>query len=126
VASSKLQHYLRTHRRRLGFSQKELAYLLASEAAESRVSRYESLAQEPSLRTALAYQVIFRVSIRELFAGMYDEVERLTLDRVRGLSERLNRSDPPAPKHQQRRARTEAALLTLLAELQNNNEEEIR
>ena len=125
VASSKLQHYLRTHRRRLGFSQKELAYLLA-EAQPGGLSRYENLSREPNLRTAIAFEVIFRVSLREIFAGMYEDVEQQTLDRVRRLSERLHTSDVPAKRHEARRAQVEAALLTLLAHLQSNNEYENR
>ncbi len=83
-----LQSYLRTYRKRSGFSQDELAFLLGS-ASGGKVSRYERLARNPSLRTAFAYEVIFRTPVKYLFAGLYEKVERLTLIRVRQLAKKL-------------------------------------
>jgi len=84
MASSHLPNYLRTNRMRLGLSQDEVAYLLGTESG-TRVSRYEQFARDPGLRTALAYEAIFQRPIRELFAGIYDEVEREVASRAKRL-----------------------------------------
>lgn len=71
----KLHNYLRTHRKRSGFSQKEIAFLLGVQSG-ARVSRYEHFLQCPTLRAVFAYEVIFRAPAHELFAGVFHEVER--------------------------------------------------
>ncbi len=77
----KLIHYLRTHRRRAGFSQEEVLFLVGN--------RSETRLHEPTLRAAMAYEVIFGAELRELFADMYDKVERGTRKRARTLLRRL-------------------------------------
>src|SRR5207249_11765504 len=72
-----LENYLRTYRRRAGLSQDEMAFLLGTKSG-TKVSRYERLRREPSLRTAFAYAVIFRAPLRGLFAGAYERTERAT------------------------------------------------
>lgn len=116
VATRKLTNYVRTYRKRLGFSQDEIAYLLDCKSG-SKISRYEHLNREPTLRTALAYEVIFQTPVKELFAGIYENVERKTLKRIRSLSEKLNSSDPAHPRHEGRRRQVEAALLSRLIDL---------
>jgi transcriptional regulator with XRE-family HTH domain len=122
VANRKLHNYLRTYRKRTGFFQDELAFLLGTEGGGPAISRYEHFVREPTLQTALACEVILRVPVRELFAGMYEEAERKTLERVRLLSEKLNSSDPPAPQYQRQRNKVEGVLLALLADLQEKYE----
>jgi transcriptional regulator with XRE-family HTH domain len=97
------------HRKRSGFSQDEIAFLLSCHSGAT-MSRYEHFRQTPNLEIALACEVIFQVPIHELFAGMFDDVEEKTMQRIRHLADRLNSCDPPAPKHQRRRARVEATL----------------
>lgn len=65
--------YLRTHRNRSGFTQRELAQLVGhgSEAAVSRHERGKSL---PSFRVALAYAAVFQVDVRELFPALHEAV----------------------------------------------------
>lgn len=86
--SSRLENYLRTYRKRSGFSQDEVAFLLGSSSG-AKVSRYERFARQPSLRTLFAYEVIFQAPVRALFAGLYQKVEKTTLSRAQGLAERL-------------------------------------
>ena len=86
--SAPLQNYLRTYRRRSRFSQEEVALLLGSRSG-TRVSRYEQRVRKPTLETALAYEAIFQVPVRELFAGLYQKVERETAARAEELAERL-------------------------------------
>jgi len=94
--SSKLQNYVRTHRRRAGLSQKEMAFLLGC-ASEAKVSRYERFVRQPTLETVLAYEAIFGTSARELFAGVYERARAEIQSRARTLSENLeSESDPIA------------------------------
>jgi DNA-binding XRE family transcriptional regulator len=86
--SAPLPNYLLTHRRRVGLSQAETAALLGF-TREEVVSRYERWARKPSLETALAYEAIFRVPAKELFAGLYQKVEKTTRARARLLAEKL-------------------------------------
>ena len=50
--------------------------------------RDESLAREPSLQTALAYEAIYGRPVRELFAGLYEQIERDVAERAKVLSYR--------------------------------------
>ncbi len=84
----KLENYLRTHRKRAGLSQDEVAYLLGCQSG-AKVSRYERLARRPSLETVFAYEVILRAPAMELFAGLYQKVERAALARAQLLAQRL-------------------------------------
>jgi len=87
---SKLDNYLRTYRRRAGISQDEMAFLLGTHDG-TKVSRYERLARTPGLETALAYEAIFGISVRELFAGVYQRVERAARRRAQLLRKRVGR-----------------------------------
>lgn len=93
MPARKLPNYLRLHRKRIGFSEDEIAFLLGVRTA-GQVSRYEHFHRAPGLRTALAYHVIFRTSPPELFGGMYQKVER----EVRRRAKRLLRKLEAKPK----------------------------
>lgn len=54
------------------------------------MSRYEHFGREPSLKTALACEIIFQMPIREIFPGVFREAEQKTLEQARLLVERLN------------------------------------
>jgi transcriptional regulator with XRE-family HTH domain len=92
--SRKPQNYVRTCRRRSGLSQRELAFLLGCEN-ESKVSRYEHIARVPTLEAALAYEAVFGVPTRKLFAGVYEHTLITVQERAKVLVERLaqNKSD---------------------------------
>lgn len=85
--------YLRTHRKRSSFSQDEVAFLLGCQSG-TRISRYENLDRKPPLETALAYEAIFRVPARELFAELYQKVEKKTISRAQLLAEKLISAKP--------------------------------
>ena len=87
---SSLSNYLRTHRKRLALSQEEVAFLLGVKGMDRgiKVCRDESLAREPSLQTALAYEAIYGRPVRELFAGLYEQIERDVAERAKVLSYR--------------------------------------
>lgn len=88
MATHKLENYLRTYRKRAGFSQDEIAYLLGAKSG-TKTSRYERFRRTPSLETALAYEAVFGVPVRELFAGVFQKVERETRMRARRLRRKL-------------------------------------
>jgi len=89
MATHKLDNYLRTYRKRAGFSQDEVAYLLGTRDG-TKTSRHERLKRTPSLEAALAYEAIFGVPVRELFAGVSARAERMTQRRARLLKKRLD------------------------------------
>jgi transcriptional regulator with XRE-family HTH domain len=86
--SKKLSNYLTAHRKRLGLSQDEVAFLVAA-AGRAAVSLHERSDQGPSLHVLLAYQALFGISPGELFAGDYAKVEQDVARRARELAERL-------------------------------------
>ena len=91
--ASHLHNYLRTYRKRAGLSQVELALLLGCQSG-AKVSRYEHTARRPSLETAFAYEVVLHTSLRDLFAGMYRDVEKQTRKRAWQLLRKLESADP--------------------------------
>jgi transcriptional regulator with XRE-family HTH domain len=84
----RITSYLRTHRKRGGLTQDEMAFLLGCHSG-TKISRFEHLARHPNLETALACQVVFGVPAHEIFPGVYAEVEKIVAARARLLSARL-------------------------------------
>ena len=96
MPSRKLPNYLRTHRKRAGFSEEEIAFLLGLHDP-GRVSRYEHFHSIPGLLTALAYHVIFKTSPPDIFGGKYQQVESLVRRRAKRLLKKLS-TDRPDPR----------------------------
>ncbi len=84
---SQLPNYLRSNRKRLTLSQEEVAFLLGNQGG-AQISRYERFNREPSLETALAFEVIFQRSASELFGGLYQKVEQQVMERAKTLAGR--------------------------------------
>jgi len=80
--------YLRPLRRRWGFTQGELAFLLGSKTGKV-VSRIEALKQEPTLTAAFSCGVIFNAAPVKLFPGLLSDVEQAVLSRARELYDEL-------------------------------------
>lgn len=59
----------------------------------SKVSRHEGSVDKPLLENVLAYEIIFRLPARGLFAGIFEAVQMLVHRRVRTLIEKLERTD---------------------------------
>jgi transcriptional regulator with XRE-family HTH domain len=85
-----LTTYLRTYRKRTGFSQEEVAFLLGTMSGTA-VSRHEKGARMPVLATALAYEVVLGVSIRKLYEGAFFDAQLRVQVRARGLCRSLER-----------------------------------
>ena len=69
------QNSLVLYRRRMGFSQKQVARLLGHRDT-SMVSHYEHSRALPPLVVALGLEIIYRVPVAFLFPSMYDELKR--------------------------------------------------
>ena len=95
----RLPNYLRTYRKRAGFTQDDIAYLLGCRSG-AKVSRYENFSRLPGIKTCFAYSVIFRVSQQELFAGEYQKVEKEVLMRARRMIKKYKGSEDDPRLHQ--------------------------
>ena len=95
MRNANLSNYLRACRKRAGLAQDEVAFLLGAHSA-AQVSRYEHFARTPNLRTALALQVIFQLSIHDFLGGEFRKVEKIVRGRALRLADRLaaRSSDP--------------------------------
>ena len=83
--------YLRTHRKKSGLSQRELASILGF-LTEIQVSRHERSVTIPGLMIALGYEAIFRAPISEIFPGLFRAVEASIEDRLAILENELQQS----------------------------------
>ena len=86
--ASRIHSYLRTHRKRCGLTQDEVAFLLGCRTG-TKVSRFERLARKPNLATALACGVVFGIPAHELFPRAHAEVEKEVAERALALANRL-------------------------------------
>lgn len=93
MSCHKLPNYLKTYRKRTGFSQDEIAFLLGCKRA-SHVSRYERFHRTPGFHTLLAFKIIFQASARELFGGEYQKVEKAVCRRAERLAARIGTENP--------------------------------
>ena len=80
--------YLRTLRKRSGFSQRELAEILGFHS-EIPVARHERSITIASLLTALSYEVIFRARVSDIFPGLYRTIEASIEERLTKLEKEL-------------------------------------
>lgn len=86
MSPRQLNNYLRMYRKRIGLTQKELAFLLGFNHP-AKISRYERSSQNPRLITVIAYEVVFQTVSRNLFGGLFERVETETRQRIRQLLE---------------------------------------
>jgi transcriptional regulator with XRE-family HTH domain len=110
MASPHLPNYLRAHRKRLGLSQDEIAYLLGA-ASGAKVSRYERFVRGASFETALACEAVFKRPASELFAGLYKKIEREVAARAAALAQRI---DERRPNRRTARKRQTLAAMAIL------------
>lgn len=82
-----LPNYLRSRRKSIGLSQEEIAFLLGFDS--SHISRYERFTRSPGFKIAVAFEVIFKMPVRDLFSGDYRTIERAIRVRARHLAKRL-------------------------------------
>lgn len=86
---------LRTDRRWWGFKQKEIAALLGWRSA-THVSRIERAKRPPTLLVALACELLFGRSPRDMFSPIYEKAEERLMRRVYVMHQRLAKSGTAA------------------------------
>jgi transcriptional regulator with XRE-family HTH domain len=84
----RLNSYLRTFRRRSGFTQKELAFLIGLES-RTNVSRLERSVRRPTTDALIICVFVFGASHFQLFPGLVCELQDAVLERANELYERL-------------------------------------
>jgi len=77
----RLHNYLKTHRKRCCFSQKQVAHLLSCEHGTA-VSRYERRVRIPYLATAFSLQIIYDTPLPDLYGGVFDAVQAAVRERA--------------------------------------------
>jgi DNA-binding XRE family transcriptional regulator len=86
----RLSNYIRIHRRNAGLSQGELGRVLGYRDEET-VGRHERFHATPPLEIAISYEIVFRIPIADLFAGLRDVTEMKIEASLVQLEEQLGR-----------------------------------
>lgn len=81
LMSSPVKNYLRTHRKRSGLRQSDMAFLLDLNGGYE-ISRLERHERDPSLQMVFGCQVLFDTLPHDLYPGLYAKVERITRRRI--------------------------------------------
>jgi transcriptional regulator with XRE-family HTH domain len=89
--------YLRTHRKRSGLSQHEVARVLGIENG-GLVCRYELGHHLPPLLVALGLEALFQVPISQLFRGLGETVTQTVEDRLLSLGTELQSRSGKGPQ----------------------------
>ena len=94
---SSLPNYLKTNRKRLALSQEEVGFLVGINGLGqgAKVCRDEKSTREPDLRTVLAYEAIYGTPIRDIFADLYEQVEKEVAERANTLRHRTTGKSTP-------------------------------
>lgn len=92
MSPERLPQYLRTHRKRTGLSQEEVAWLMGRKG-DSCIYGHESSRRKPSLESVLAYEIIYGRPAKELFAGFFEAAQLVTRRRAAALIKRLEGHD---------------------------------
>jgi transcriptional regulator with XRE-family HTH domain len=91
MALERIANYLRSHRRKSGLSQRELAQIVGF-LTGVQVSKHERSTAIPALLIAVGYEAIFHVSLSELFPGIYQSVETRIEEYLANMEEELQQS----------------------------------
>ena len=95
MSTQTLNNYLRMFRKSTGLSLKDMADLLGFK--QVAILRHEQGVRSPDLETVIGYQLLFSSSLKDLFPGKVEEVEKKIMKRVTKLIDDLNaRADYPS------------------------------
>src|ERR1039458_3722744 len=78
---------VRSHRKRAGLSQKDLARIVG--LAEARISYQERFGIVPPLAVALSYEAVFGVAVRDLYPRLYEDVQQRVEASVAAMEDEL-------------------------------------
>jgi len=90
---ARLPNYLRSNRRHMALSQGEVGFLLGKHGG-AKVCRYERFTCQPELETVLAFEAIFQKPASEIFAGLYQQVQRDVMARAKVLAHKIECGKP--------------------------------
>ena len=92
-----LPNYLKTNRKRSFLTQEEVAFLLGAMGIDraNKVLRDETSDRVPSLKAALAYELIYDKPVAELFAGLRAGIAKEVTSRAKILRHRKGVSSDP-------------------------------
>lgn len=82
---------VRSHRKRAGLSQKDLARIVGLN--EARVSRHERFGIAPPLAVALGYEAVFGLPVKELYPRFYETVKQTIEARLAVMEAELQQMD---------------------------------
>lgn len=83
--------YIQSHRKRAGLSRRELADILGF-LSENQVGRHERGVFLPTFQVAVSYEVVFQVSMADLFPAVYESVRQEIEERLRTFESELQQS----------------------------------
>ncbi len=113
----RLANYLRTHRRNVGLTQREMGHILGH-CDDVTVCRHERFCANPSLVVALGYEIVYRVPVSEIFGGLRDEIEEEVEKNLVELEEQLGQRSA-----NDRNANVTARKLMWISERMNSEDE---
>ena len=82
---------VRSHRKKAGLSQKDIARIVGLN--EARVSRHERFGIVPPLAIALGYEAIFGLPVKDLYPRFYEEVKQDIENRLASMEAELQQMD---------------------------------
>jgi transcriptional regulator with XRE-family HTH domain len=97
MAHKRLLSYLRSHRKRSGLTQKELAFLVGVKS-DAQLSRFERFRRLPSAEMLIAFMIVFRKGPEELVPHIHGRILKLIHLRTRDLHEELQGDTRPIVK----------------------------
>ena len=106
---------MRFYRRRLGLTQKELAYLLGYDS-DSHISRIENGSRNPNLAEVLVIELVFGVPGVAIFPEVREVVGQRVRRRLRRLTNELGGTESVNPRVAYKTAQLERVLGSLLSE----------
>ena len=107
MSKASLHTYIRTHRKRSGLSQGEIATLIGA-ISGTTVSRHEAARRKLSLVDAFTYEALFGVPASALFPGEYERAREGVEARAVGLLGKLAREGKDTSTARQKRLFLEA------------------
>ena len=99
----KPSHFLKSYRRYTGFSQADVARLIGI-ATHWSVSRHERRRRPVTLQTALAYEVIYRRPVADIFGGMHALIRSTIIRRAKALLDNLPPTGNPVRDGQRKQS----------------------
>ena len=110
------KNYLRSCRKKLGLTQRHLAFVLGHQTG-CRVSALEAGRSVPSLRSIIAFRILFSRSIDELWPQWVNDVESDVDSRIERLIDRLQKTQTNSSRRNLRAEFTLRQLESILQEL---------